>query len=176
MRKVILYIAMSLDGYIADRKGNVNWLAGQDDAGEQIDTYGAFINEVDTVVMGWNTYRQITTELSPEEWPYQGLTTYVITHRRQPSSADIRFVQEEPCSLVRRLREEQGRAIWICGGSRIIRPLVQEDLLDVYHISVIPTILGAGLPLFAEISQKIKLKLRSTQVYNGIVESVYVRR
>ena len=176
MRKVILYIAMSLDGYIADRKGNVNWLAGQDDAGEQIDTYGAFINEVDTVVMGWNTYRQITTELSPEEWPYQGLTTYVITHRRQPSSADIRFVQEEPCSLVRRLREEQGRAIWICGGSRIIQPLVQEDLLDEYHISVIPTILGAGLPLFAEISQKIKLKLRSTQVYNGIVESVYVRR
>ena len=176
MRKVILYIAMSLDGYIADRKGNVNWLAGQDDAGEQIDTYGAFINEVDTVVMGWNTYRQITTELSPEEWPYQGLTTYVIPHRRQPSSADIRFVQEEPCSLVRRLREEQGRAIWICGGSRIIQPLVQEDLLDVYHISVIPTILGAGLPLFAEISQKIKLKLRSTQVYNGIVESVYVRR
>ena len=176
MRKVILYIAMSLDGYIADRKGNVNWPAGQDDAGEQIDTYGAFINEVDTVVMGWNTYRQITTELSPEEWPYQGLTTYVITHRRQPSSADIRFVQEEPCSLVRRLREEQGKAIWICGGSRIIQPLVQEDLLDVYHISVIPTILGAGLPLFAEISQKIKLKLRSTQVYNGIVESVYVRR
>lgn len=176
MRKVILYIAMSLDGYIADRKGNVDWLAGQDDAGEQIDTYGAFINEVDTVVMGWNTYRQITTELSPEEWPYQGLTTYVITHRRQPSSADIRFVQEEPCSLVRRLREEQGRAIWICGGSRIIQPLVREDLLDVYHISVIPTILGAGLPLFAEISQKIKLKLRSTQVYNGIVESVYVRR
>ena len=176
MRKVILYIAMSLDGYIADRKGNVNWLAGQDDAGEQIDTYGAFINEVDTVVMGWNTYRQITTELSPEEWPYQGLTTYVITHRRQPSSADIRFVQEEPCSLVRRLREEQGRAIWICGGSRIIQPLVREDLLDVYHISVIPTILGAGLPLFAEISQKIKLKLRSTQVYTGIVESVYVRR
>ena len=176
MRKVILYIAMSLDGYIADRKGNVNWLAGQDDAGEQIDTYGAFINEVDTVVMGWNTYRQITTELSPEEWPYQGLTTYVITHRRQPSSADIRFVQEEPCSLVRRLREEQGRAIWICGGSRIIQPLVREDLLDVYHISVIPSILGAGLPLFAEISQKIKLKLRSTQVYNGIVESVYVCR
>ena len=78
--------------------------------------------------------------------------------------------------MVRRLREEQGRAIWICGGSRIIQPLVQEDLLDVYHISVIPTILGAGLPLFAEISQKIKLKLRSTQVYNGIVESVYVRR
>lgn len=72
MRKVILYIAMSLDGYIADRKGNVNWLAGQDDAGEQIDTYGAFINEVDTVVMGWNTYRQITTELSPEEWPIRG--------------------------------------------------------------------------------------------------------
>lgn len=176
MRKVILYIAMSLDGYIADRKGNVDWLAGQDDAGEQINTYGTFIKEVDTVVMGWNTYRQITTQLSPEEWPYQGMTTYVITHRRQPSSEDIKFVQEEPCSLVRRLREEQGKAIWICGGSSIIQPLVQEDLLDVYHISVIPTILGAGIGLFGEIAGEVKLKLLSSQAYNGIVESVYVHR
>lgn len=78
--------------------------------------------------------------------------------------------------MVRRLREEQGKAIWICGGSSIIQPLVQEDLLDVYHISVIPTILGAGIGLFGEIAGEVKLKLLSSQAYNGIVESVYVHR
>lgn len=175
MRKVILYIAMSLDGYIADQAGNVDWLVGQDEE-EQSGTYETFIKEVDTVVMGWNTYQQVTTELSPEEWPYQGLTTYVITHRSQPFSEGIKFVQEEPCSLIRRLRQEQGKAIWICGGSSIVQPLVREDLFDVYDISVIPTILGAGIGLFGELAGELKLKLLSTQVYNGIVESVYVRR
>lgn len=65
MRKVSLYIAMSLDGYIADRNGSVDWLNGQDGDTENIDTYSTFIKDMDTVIMGWNTYHQITTELSP---------------------------------------------------------------------------------------------------------------
>ena len=67
MRKVILFIAMSLDGYIADRNGKEDWLNGQDDHVENLNTYSIFIEGVDTVVMGWNTYHQIITELSPKE-------------------------------------------------------------------------------------------------------------
>lgn len=67
MRKVILFIAMSLDGYIADRNGKVDWLNSQDDHVENLNTYSIFIEGVDTVVMGWNTYHQIITELSPKE-------------------------------------------------------------------------------------------------------------
>ena len=79
MRKVILFIAMSLDGYIADRNGKVDWLNGQDDHVENLNTYSIFIEGVDTVVMGWNPYHQIITELSPKEWVYSGLASYVIT-------------------------------------------------------------------------------------------------
>ena len=68
MRKISLFIAMSLDGYIADREGSVDWLRGQDNDGEDMDTYSKFAESIDTVIMGWNTYHQITTELSPEEW------------------------------------------------------------------------------------------------------------
>lgn len=68
MRNVILFIAMSLDGYIADSEGKVDWLGGQGKDGEMVDTYSAFAKTVDTVVMGWNTYDQIVTELSPGEW------------------------------------------------------------------------------------------------------------
>ena len=66
MRKVILYIAMSLDGFIADRDGKVDWLAGQDAIVESADSFPEFVKGVDTVIMGWRTYHQIVTELSPE--------------------------------------------------------------------------------------------------------------
>ena len=63
MRKIVLFIAMSLDGYIADTDGGVDWLAGQeDDAAESDDSYAEFVNSVDTVIMGWKTYHQIVTE------------------------------------------------------------------------------------------------------------------
>ncbi len=62
MKKVVLFIAMSIDGYIADKNGNVDWLNGEDAGTENTDAYSAFIKEVDTVVMGWNTYHQVTAD------------------------------------------------------------------------------------------------------------------
>lgn len=166
---------MSLDGYIADKYGRVDWLSGHGD-GENVDTYSEFIKDVDTVVMGWNTYNQITTELSPNEWVYGQLTSYIITHRALPSTDNIKFVSDDPCGIVKRLKEENGKTIWICGGGNIIQPLMQDGLIDEYHISVIPTILGSGIRLFGEFPNEIKLKLVRTQVYNGITELVYVCR
>ncbi len=64
MRKVILFIAMSLDGYIADQYGKVDWLAGLDRQKDAIDTFEEFVKNIDTVIMGWKTYHQIITELS----------------------------------------------------------------------------------------------------------------
>lgn len=111
MRKVVLYIAMSLDGYIADSNGKVNWLHGHSDNEKDIDTYSTFIKDVDTIVMGWNTYYQITTELSPNEWIYENLTSYIITHRLLSSTDNIKFVQDNPCNIVKNLKQEQGKAI-----------------------------------------------------------------
>lgn len=89
MRKIILFIAMSLDGYISDNKGSVDWLKGQGSDDEDIDTYSEFKKRIDTVLMGWNTYHQIVTELSPNEWVYSDLMTYVITHNKHASSEQI---------------------------------------------------------------------------------------
>lgn len=173
MRKVVLYIAMSLDGYIADCNGKVDWLRGHSDEEEMVDTYSDFIKNVDTVVMGWNTYHQVSTELSPDDWVYQELTSYVVTHRAIPSTDNIKFVEDDPCSIVRKLKAEQGKKIWICGGANIIHPLVCNGLIDEYYISVIPTILGSGIRLFGETANEIRLRLLHTQAYNGITELVY---
>lgn len=176
MRKVVLFIAMSIDGYIADKNGSVDWLNGQDSKEDTIDTYSIFIKEIDTVMMGWNTYYQITTQLSPTEWVYSNLTTYVITHKKQCSTNEIIFTEKDPNDMIKELKRKEGKNIWICGGANLVQQLVKANLIDEYYISVIPTILGSGIRLFDTTPDEIKLKLVSTQKYNGIVELIYSRR
>ena len=176
MREVILYIAMSLDGYIADAQGGVDWLGGHGEPEEGMESYSRLLQRIDTVVMGWNTYHQVTTQLSPDRWVYEGLHTFVITHRPLPAAPGITFTAEDPCALVRRLRREEGKAVWICGGGSVVQPLVREDLIDEYHLSIIPTLLGSGIRLFGELADQRKLRLVQTQSTGGIAELIYRRR
>jgi len=171
-----LFIAMSLDGYIADPHGGVGWLGGQVAEGDDMGSYEEFIRDVDTVIMGARTYRQIVTELSPDEWVYAGLTSYIITHGPEESTAEIIFTDEAPCPLVERLKGEAGKDIWICGGASIVNQLMEGGLIDRYHISVIPTLLGDGIRLFNRFQGERKLKLIKTQSCNGITDLVYERR
>lgn len=176
MRRICLFIAMSLDGYIADRNGGVDWLKGQGGDQENIDAYAEFVKDIDTILMGWNTYHQIVTELSPEEWVYNDFTTYVITHREQASSEKIRFVNTDPVHLAKSLKEESGKDIWICGGAGLVQQLVNADLIDYYYITVIPTLLGGGIRLFENAKREIPLRLLATQSYNGMTDLIYARR
>ena len=176
MKKISLFIAMSLDGYIADSKGSVNWLGGHGNDDDNIDSYSEFVKDIDTVVMGWNTYYQIVTELSPNEWVYHDFKSYVITHKSKISSDKIVFTNHSPIELVKKLKEEDGKGVWICGGANIIQQLVKEDLIDYYYITVIPTILGSGIRLFEKANHEIKLKLLKTQTYNGMTDLIYIKR
>lgn len=176
MRKVILFIAMSLDGYIVDKNGGGGWLGGQDETSDADSSYLAFTRDIDTVIMGWNTYDQIVTELSPNEWVYQGMQTYVVTHRACENINKVIFTEESPCDLVSALKRKEGRDIWICGGADIIAQLMDQDLIDQYFISVIPTILGKGIRLFLKTKIELKLNLIQTQSFHGIVNLVYERR
>ena len=121
MKKISLFIAMSLDGYIADSKGSVEWLTGQGNDEDNIDSYSEFVKDIDTVVMGWNTYHQIVTELSPEDWVYDDFTTYVVTHKQKKSSDKIHFVNKNPVELIKELRKE--------------KRLTQEQLAEKLNVS-----------------------------------------
>lgn len=177
MKKVILYIAVSLDGYIADSRGGVDWIKGQGEAKELEDTFTPFFDTVDTVVMGRRTFDQIVTELSPDQWPYTGATTYVLTHHEEDGcAAGIHFRNVNVCRLVEGLRQEDGKGIWICGGADIAQPLIENDMTDTYHLAIIPVILGEGVRLFGGMGPKIGLTMVGTKEYNGIVESIYKRK
>lgn len=178
MRKTILYIAVSLDGYIADSKGSASWIGGQDKDMEIEDTFTPFFSNVDTVIMGRNTYDQIVTELSPDQWPYEGATTYVLTHNAvSDDTENIRFKNMDVCRLVEELKQKSGgKDIWICGGANVARQLIAENQIDIYHLAVIPVILGSGIRLFSVSGPKIDLELTGTKEYNGIIEMTYRHR
>lgn len=178
MKNTVLFIAMSLDGYIAGKDGSLDWLHGQKPGEDDMVSYYEFSKSIDTVIMGWNTYRQLTEELSPGHWMYPNLKSYVLTHREAPAreNKSICFVNEDVCGLVNALRREDGKAIWICGGAGVIQPLLREGAIDRLHISVIPTILGGGIRLFEENDKRLDLELVGTKSYNGITDLIYVPR
>ena len=175
MRKVILYIAISLDGYVADNNGSVDWLGGVDVdyAGDY--GYDDFITNVDTVVMGGRTYRQVVQELSPDVWPYAGLQSYVLTRQPLPDKNEIHFVTQSPVQLVERLRHQSGKDIWICGGAEIAQQLMVHNLIDEYDLSVMPCLLGDGVRLFGKMPS-LQLDLISANAENGVVRYQYKRR
>ncbi len=177
MRKTVLFIAVSLDGYIADGQNSVEWIKGQDEDVDMVDTYSLFIKDVDTIIMGRRTYNQIVNELSPSVWPYSGMISYVITHHiDREDSADIKFIDSDPSVLIEQLKQEEGKNIWICGGASIINQLAKDNLIDVYHLTIIPVLLGNGVRLFESSENTIELRLVKTMDYNGIVELVYCKR
>lgn len=120
--------------------------------------YYEFVRDIDTVIMGWNTYHQIVTELSPDEWIYKDMLSIVMTHRDILPGENIRFVNGDICELVLSLKNSEGGGIWICGGAGVIGPLVRSNLIDRYHISVIPVILGDGIRLFEPGSDRNSIK------------------
>ena len=176
MRPIIIYIAMSLDGYIADINGGVTWLEGDGSGTASMDSFFSFYETIDTVVLGWKTYHQIMTELSPEEWPYKGKQSYVFTHRKETDKQDIKFMNDDIIDSLDRWKTQPGKGIWICGGANIINQLLHSGKFDRLHISIIPIILGDGLPLFDKGEQNIPLKLIHSGSRNGITELIYEKR
>ena len=159
MRKVVLYIAMSLDGYIADGNGGVGFLTGDGSEPDHPGSYASFLSTVDTIVLGHTTYHQLITELSPDQWVYQGKQTYVMTSRALSSTEEIIFTKEPMKNLLDRLRREEGQDNWICGGASIVSQAM--DYIDRFCITVVPVILGDGMPLFGKGMHEIPLELIS---------------
>ena len=176
MGKLVLYLAVSVDGYLADEQGGVGWLGGDGSEPENFGSYPAFYETVEVILMGWSTYHQIVTALSPDSWPYEGRPCYVVTHRSKPDREGITFWNRPITELAGKLKEEHKGNIWICGGASVAGQLLKEDCIDQLWISIIPTVLGKGVRLFPELSQELPLKLVGTERYNGIVDLVYERR
>ena len=175
-RQVVLYLGMSLDGYLADLHGGVDWMVGENpgDLGDL--GYAQLLQQVDTILMGGTTYRQVTEELSPGEWPYPGLHCHVFTHREAVNQEGITFHCGDAGEVVRELLARPGKDIWVCGGADLAGQLLQKGLIDRFQISILPVLLGGGIPLFQGGFSTIPLALAETKAENGIFKLTYLRR
>ncbi|HIU52287.1 MAG TPA: dihydrofolate reductase [Candidatus Merdicola faecigallinarum] len=175
-RKVILYISQSLDGFISDNKGSVDWILGNNK--EYIGDYGYnnFIKNIDTIILGANTYKQIKNELSPDKWVYEDLQSYVLTNEKIKDTINIKYVNINIKELINRLQQEKGKNIWICGGANLVNQCIKENLIDEYQITTVPVILGNGIRLFEENNKKIRLELKEIKEENGLIMGIYAKR
>lgn len=175
-RKVILFIAETLDGYIAEENGNIDYLIDNDfTSGETNDReYEKLVKHVDTVVMGRKTYNQVANKLSPDSYPYDDFENYIMTRKPNDDVGNIHFVDGDIIDLVKGLKKESSKKdIWIVGGSSIIAPLVNSDLIDIYQIGVVPIVLGSGIPLFSDKTKFKELNLEAAKKINGIAYLEY---
>lgn len=172
-RKVILYIAMSLDGYIAEDDGKVNFLEGHNDGGIENTSYQDFLKNIDTVVMGRSTYNQIITELSPGVWVYKGLKSFVVTTKPYEEDENVEFIDSNIINKIKELKKIEGKDIWLIGGSQVIDLFIQNQMIDEYIITIIPTILGSGIPLFQSQNQSKRLKKDCVKSFGDFVEIKY---
>jgi dihydrofolate reductase len=147
MRKVVLFVATSIDGFIAGKDGNTDWLFTDGDFG-----YQAFYDSIDTTIMGYNTYYYIRNFA---EFPYPDKRNYVFTRKeRMADENPVQFVMGDVADFTRKLKAEDGKNIWLIGGGRINSILLNANLIDQMIISVHPTALGQGVKLFRDESLK----------------------
>lgn len=172
MRKIKLYIAASIDGYIARIDGDLDWLMEYPINPETNYGYNDFYESVDTVIMGGQTYRDILN--MDFVWPYKDKTTYVVTRNSMGAKENVHFVTENIIETISELRNQEGKDIWLVGGGKLIVMLLNQNMVDEMIITTIPVVLGNGIPLFPEQSKESQWKLQDCTGYkNGVVQVTY---
>ena len=169
MEKVILYIATSVDGFIADKTGSVDWLSSFTDPEDQCG-YKALLERVSTIIMGSRSYEQI---VGFGEWAWKDKQTYIFTSKiKTDVDSYITFVQESPKVFMNKLKSTKD--IWLLGGAELAKSFAKEKLIDECIITIVPVTLGEGIKLelpmedFDLVSEKSPLP--------GIIQKVYLKR
>jgi dihydrofolate reductase len=170
-RKTILFIAASLDGYIATQDEDLSFLSIVESEGEDYG-YSQFMNNVDTVIMGRKTYDWIMKEVC--EYPHPDKDSYIITRTPREDSGRIRFYSGSLKELISMLKLIPGKNIFIDGGAEVIDVLLKENLIDEFVISIIPILLGDGIRLFKDGRPELRLSLMHSECYGtGLVQLHY---
>lgn len=176
MRKIILNLAMSLDGYIADTAGGFDWIEGDGDKHNDTENtfdYEAFTKGIDTVVMGSKAY---------EDCVLTGLNTFedkkilVATRRILEGRDNVEFIQGDICNKILSVKAKEGLDIWLFGGAGLTDPFIKANIVDTYIVGIIPVILGNGRSLFKGDYPKIDLHLDEISISDGIMIPIYSKK
>lgn len=175
MRKLSLFIAMTLDGYIAKPNDDLSFLKLVEKEGEDYG-YAEFIDTIDTLIIGRKTYDYVLKEIGASHYDNGQRDVYVITRNQRPSAGRTTFYTGDLIELINKLKSENGKNIYCDGGAEIINELVKYDLIDEYIISVIPVLLGDGIRLFKDGRPEQMLELVNTKQFDTGLTQLHYRR
>lgn len=177
MRKVILDLAVTLDGFIEGPNGETDWCILDDDM-----DFPGFLSGIDTILYGrvsYDSWGQFEpgTEAGPEErklWDAIHAKEKFVFSKQSRQDERATFINSDIAGVVADIKQKEGKDIWLYGGASLIRTFILSGLIDTYRISVHPVALGAGKPLFENLKERLNLKLVKTNVFrSGVVQLVY---
>jgi dihydrofolate reductase len=177
MRKIILDLAVTLDGFIEGPNGEIDWCILDDDMG-----FDDFLASIDTIFYGrvsydaWGNF-QPAEDATPTEqalWKEVHSKKKYVFSRREKGDRETTFISANIAEEVARIKEEDGKDIWLYGGAGLIKTFADLDLIDIFKLSVHPVILGQGKPLIENLTNRIPLKLVDTRTFrSGVVQLIY---
>lgn len=176
-RKVVLYISMSLDGFIATKDDSLDWL-DTIDHGENDYGYNALKERVDAYIIGRKTYDVVMKLTGGKFQQAEWFDCYVVSRSAREPENGVTFFNGEVKELVAKLKGEEGKDIYCDGGGQIVKALSDQNLIDEYIISIIPVLLGDGKRLFpGGLENQQNLELISSEAYNsGLVQVRYRKK
>lgn len=174
MSQITLYIATSLDGFIARKNNSLDWLYELPVEEGQDHGYGDLIAQTDVVVLGRSTYEEILG--FGVDWPYADQTTYVVTSQKEykASTENTKVLNSVDDESIDFLKSSSKKGIWLVGGGQLITEFVNQGAIDNFVLTMIPRILGDGIRLFPGNPKETKLELVSAESFNsGAVNLTY---
>ncbi len=175
MRTLSLFIAASLDGYIAKPNDDLSFLKSVEKEGEDYG-YATFVSTIDTIILGRKTYDWVLKEIGSSHYDNGDRNVYVITRTERPNVGKTIFYTGNLVELVQQLKNEPGKNIYCDGGAEIINELLKSDLVDELIISVIPVLVGNGTRLFKDNRPEQQLELVNAKAFDTGLTQLHYRR
>ena len=177
MSKIKLYIATTIDRYIAREDGSLDWLESLENPNGYDYGYGEFYGTIDTLIIGRSTYDEILG--FDVEWPYADCKTYIITSDQdyKTTTPNTQAVNELDESFINSIKESAQKDIWIFGGGKLITEFLNMNAIDEMLLTIIPVILGSGIPLFPDNPRETNFELINSESFDtGIVNLTYRKK
>lgn len=177
MKKIILDLAVTLDGFIEGPNGEIDWCIMDDDM-----DFDGFLSGIDTIFYGrvsydsWGNFKPAADATAAEQSLWKAVHSknkYVFSSQDRQDDRAI-FIKDDIAGKVAEIKQQGGKDIWLYGGASLIKTFIQSGLVDRYRLSVHPVALGSGKPLFEELKERLGLKLVKTNTFrSGVVQLIY---
>jgi dihydrofolate reductase len=177
MRKIVLDLALTLDGFIEGPNGEVDWCIMDDDM-----DFDGFLSSIDTIFYGrvsydtWGNFQPDSNSSEAEKsiWTSVHSKKKYVFSSKPKQDTNATFITSDIANRVTEIQQQNGKDIWLYGGAKLITTFINLELIDIYRISVHPTVLGAGKPLFENLKERINLKLIGVNRFkSGVVQLIY---